>query len=334
DGARVPPNGRDAVPCRHADRGPRAGRHRPEGGASAGARGVRRTRAVARCSARRVPRPVLRPARPGRALRRTLTTPCARLHGGVGRDARVGHRRHDGDFFGRRRGAAAPLPYADPNGLVMLWEHHMSNAGSAHNVTGPANFLDWRDEARSFSAMAAFVTSRVTIVAAGGDPVSEQSRYANAALLPMLGIKPVLGRLYTEAEDRAGAARVAVLDYGLWQRRFGSRRAIVGSTVQINGNDVTIVGVLPKGFAFFEPSALWMPMRFSDADRTAQGRYLRVVARLKPGVSWQQADLEMKAIARRRAVDVPELDANWTALASPMRDDLVGNSRTPLLVLL
>src|SRR6185312_3653796 len=93
-------------------------------------------------------------------------------------------------------------------------------------------------------------------------------------------------------------------------------------------------GRLPKGFAFFEPSALWMPMRFSDADRTAQGRYLRVVARLKPGVSWQQADLEMKAIARRRAVDVPELDANWTALASPMRDDLVGNSRTPLLVLL
>ncbi len=227
-----------------------------------------------------------------------------------------------------------PLPYTDPNGLVMLWEHHMSNAGSAHNVTGPANFLDWRDEARSFSAMAAFVTSRVTIVAAGGDPVSEQSRYASAALLPMLGIKPVLGRLYTEAEDRAGAARVAVLDYGLWQRRFGGRRDIVGSTVQINGNDVTIVGVLPKGFAFFEPSALWMPMRFSDEDRTAQGRYLRVVARLNPGVSWQRADLEMKAIARHRAIDVPELDANWTALASPMRDDLVGNSRTPLLVLL
>lgn len=227
-----------------------------------------------------------------------------------------------------------PLPYADPNGLVMLWEHHMSDVGASHNVTGPANFLDWRDEARSFSAMAAFASARVTIVAPGGDPVSEQARYANAALLPMLGVKPVLGRLYGEADDQAGAARVAVLDYGLWQQHFGGRRDIVGRTVQLNGNDVTVVGVLPKGFAFFEPAALWLPMRFGNEDRTAPGRYLQVLARLKPGVSWQQADLEMKAIARHRAIDVPELDANWTALASPLRDDLVGNARTPLLVLL
>ena len=226
-----------------------------------------------------------------------------------------------------------PLPYAKPNGLVMLWEHHVS-FGGAHNVAGPANFLAWRDEARSFSAMAAFVGTRVTVVASGGDPASEQSRYANAALLPMLGVKPVVGRLYTEAEDQPSAARVAVIDYGLWQRRFGGRRDVVGSTVQINGNDVTIVGVLPKGFAFFEPASVWMPMRFDNSDRTAGGRYLRVLARLKPGVTWQQADLEMKAIARRRAIEMPELNTNWTALASPLRVDLVGGSRTPLLVLL
>ncbi len=226
-----------------------------------------------------------------------------------------------------------PLPYADPAGLVMLWEHHVS-FGDAHNVAGPANFLAWRDEARSFSAMAAFVGTRVTVVAAGGDPASEQSRYANAALLPMLGVKPVVGRLYTEAEDQPSAARVAVIDYGLWQRRFGGRRDIVGTTVQINGNDVTIVGVLPKGFAFFEPASVWMPMRFDNTDRTSGGRYLRVLARLKPGVTWQQADREMRAIARRRAIEMPELNANWTALASPLRVDLVGGSRTPLLVLL
>ncbi len=226
-----------------------------------------------------------------------------------------------------------PLPYADPNGLVMLWEHHMSE-GSEHNVTGPANFLDWRDEARSFSAMAAFVGTRVTVVAPGGEPVSEQSRYASAELLPMLGVRPVVGRLYTRAEDTPAAARVAVIDYGLWQRRFGGRRDVIGTTVQINGNDVTVVGVLPKDFAFFEPAAVWMPMRFDNSDRTAGGRYLRVLARLKPGVSWEQADLEMRAIARRRAIEMPQLDADWTALASPLRQDLVGTSRTPLLVLL
>src|SRR6185437_12983356 len=158
----------------------------------------------------------------------------------------------------------------------------------------------------------------VTVAAAGGDPVSEQSRYANAALLPMLGVKPFIGRLYTEAEDTPGAPRVGVLDYGFWQRRFGGRRDIVGATARINGNDVTIVGVLPKNFAFFEPAAVWLPMRFSNADRTAGGRYLRVLARLKPGVSWEQADLEMRAIARRRAIEMPQLDADWTALASPL----------------
>ena len=226
-----------------------------------------------------------------------------------------------------------PLPYADPNGLVMLWEHHMSQ-GSEHNVTGPANFLDWRDEARSFSAMAAFVGTRVTVVTPGGEPVSEQSRYASAELLPMLGVRPVVGRLYTRAEDTPAAARVAVIDYGLWQRRFGGRRDVIGTTVQIDGNDVTVVGVLPKDFAFFEPAAVWMPIRFDNADRTAGGRYLRVLARLKPGVSWEQADLEMRAIARRRAIEMPQLDADWTALASPLRQDLVGTSRTPLLVLL
>ena len=226
-----------------------------------------------------------------------------------------------------------PLPYADPNGLVMLWEHHMSQ-GSEHNVTGPANFLDWRDEARSFSAMAAFVGTRVTVVTPGGEPVSEQSRYASAELLPMLGVRPVVGRLYTRAEDTPAAGRVAVIDYGLWQRRFGGRRDVIGTTVQINGNDVTVVGVLPKDFAFFEPAAVWMPIRFDNSDRTAGGRYLRVLARLKPGVSWEQADLEMRAIARRRAIEMPQLDADWTALASPLRQDLVGTSRTPLLVLL
>ena len=227
-----------------------------------------------------------------------------------------------------------PLPYADPNGLVMLWEHHMSGVGAAHNNTGPANFLAWRDETRSFSAMAAFANARVTIVGAGGEPASEQTRYASAALLPLLGVKPFIGRLYDETDDTPSAARVVDLDYGFWQRRFGGRRDVVGTTVQINGNDVTILGVLPKGFSFFEPAAVWMPTRFSDAERTFGGRYLRVVARLKPGVSWQQADLEMKAVARRRATEMPTLNANWTSLASPLRDDLAGKSRTPLLVLL
>ncbi|HEX6966328.1 MAG TPA: ABC transporter permease [Gemmatimonadaceae bacterium] len=224
------------------------------------------------------------------------------------------------------------LPYANPNGLVMLWEHNFTK-GMDHNSVGPANFLAWRDQTRSFTSMAAFVTGRFTVIRAGSEPVSVQTRLTNASLLPMLGAHPVLGRLFTESEDQPGAPRVAVLSYDFWKQYFGGRPDVVGSTVRINDQDATIVGVLPKDFRFFEPVALWAPIRFPPEARTIGGRYLRVLARLKPGVTVDQADGEMKAIARRRAIEVPQLDANWTALAAPLHEDLVGDSRTPLLVL-
>jgi putative ABC transport system permease protein len=224
------------------------------------------------------------------------------------------------------------LPYPDPNRLVMLWEHNLSK-GNEHNVTSPANFLAWRDETRSFSSMAAFVATRFTVIAPNNEPVSVQARLTNASLLPMLGVHPVLGRLFSESEDQPGAPRVALLDYGFWQQHFGGRPDVVGSTVRINDQDVSIIGVLPRDFRFFEPVSLWVPIRFSAEDRTWSGRYLRVLARLAPGVTLDQADREMRAIARRRAIEVPQFGANWTALAAPLHEDLVGDSRTPLLVL-
>ena len=225
-----------------------------------------------------------------------------------------------------------PLPYPDPGRLVMLWEHNLTK-GKDHNSVGPANFLAWRDETHSFASMAAFVTTRFTVIRTGSDPVSVQTRLANASLLPMLGAHPILGRVFTESEDQPGAPRVAVLSYSFWQQYFGGRPDVVGSTVRVNDQDATIVGVLPNDFRFFEPVALWTAIRFGPEARTFPGRYLRALARLKPGVTMDQADRELKAIARRRAVEVPQLDANWTALAAPLHEDLVGDSRTPLLVL-
>ena len=224
------------------------------------------------------------------------------------------------------------LPYADPGRLVMLWEHNGSHGGP-HNVASPANFLAWRDDARSFSSMAAFVSARFTIIGAGAEPLSEQTRLANASLLSMLGVRPLLGRLFLESDDRPGAPRVVVLDYRFWQDRFGGRPDVVGRTIRVNDEDATIVGVLPKDFQFFEPAALWTPIRFTAQARSWGGRYLRVIARLAPGVTVERADREMKTIALRRAADFPDIDANWTALAEPLHADMVGDARTPLLVL-
>jgi putative ABC transport system permease protein len=225
-----------------------------------------------------------------------------------------------------------PLPYPDAERLVLLWERNLSRPDE-HNHVNPANFLAWRDAARSFAGMAAFVDARITLTSSGEEASSLQARYGSAPLLAMLGARPLLGRLFTEADDQPGAPRVALIDYDLWQHRFGGVSKVVGRAVRVNDENVTIVGVLPKSFRFFEPASLWLPIRFGASARSAPGRFLRVVARLGPGVSVARADLEMKTIALQRSMAAPELDANWSALAAPLWEDLVGDARRPLLVL-
>src|SRR5690348_5628920 len=176
------------------------------------------------------------------------------------------------------------LPYPNADRLVMLWEHNLTK-GMDHNSVGPANFLAWRDETHSFASMAAFVTTRFTVIGAGSEPASVQARLASASLLPMLGARPLLGRVFTESEDQPGAPHVVVLSYGFWKQYFGGSPSVVGRTVRINDTDATIVGVLPQDFSFFEPVALWTPIAFGPDARTFAGRYLRVLAQLQPGVT-------------------------------------------------
>ncbi|MGH7719559.1 MAG: ADOP family duplicated permease [Gemmatimonadaceae bacterium] len=225
------------------------------------------------------------------------------------------------------------LPYAEPERLVMLWERSPS-APDKPNVVGPANFLAWQDMARSFDATAAFVSRRVTVSGTGGEPTSVQARLASAPLLGMLGARPVLGRLLNAGDETPDAPRVTVISHSLWTEQFGGRQEVIGATFRVNALDFTVVGVLPPDFRFYEPVDLWMPIGFTAEHRVFRGRYLRVIARLRPGVTPEQADVEMKAIARQRVEDVPDLNTNWSALALPLHEDLVGEARRPLLVLL
>ncbi|HJR40437.1 MAG TPA: ABC transporter permease [Gemmatimonadaceae bacterium] len=225
------------------------------------------------------------------------------------------------------------LPYVEPERLVMLWERNLSSP-TERNVVGPANFLAWRDAARSFEVMAAFVNWPMTVSGASEEPAAVTARLANAPLLGMLGARPLMGRLLTEGDDTPEAPRVAVISHALWMEQFGGRRDVVGRSFRMNAIDHMVIGVLPADFHFYEPVDLWVPMRFTAAHRTVPGRYIRVLARLKPGVTPEQADLEMKALARQRLEDVPEMNANWTALAVPLHENLVGGARPALLVLL
>jgi putative ABC transport system permease protein len=225
------------------------------------------------------------------------------------------------------------LPYRDPSRLALLWEHNLSSE-EMHNSVSPANYLAWRDASHSFEGMAAWVDTPGSLTGAGDEPLSLQVRHVSAEVFSILGVRPVVGRTYTVAEDNPDAPRVAVISYDLWQQRFGGRANVAGETFNLAGVQYTVVGVLPNGYRFFTPVQLWVPTRFGAADRGWSGRFLKVIARLAPGVSMERADAEMHLIAQRRAVEFPQFGANWSANAQPLRENLTGDVRTGLLVLL
>ena len=226
------------------------------------------------------------------------------------------------------------LPYRQPDRIVMLWEHNLTRQIPLHNVVSPANFLAWQDDAKSFQAISAWSDTQGAVSGGNQEPVSVPVRYASAPIFSILGVKPVIGRAYTRDEDVPNGPKLAVIGYDFWQDRFGGRPSVLGTPFQLNGETVTVVGVMPRDFRFFDPVKIWIPTRFGNADRSFSGRYLHVVGRLKPGVTYAQANAEMRTIAQRRAQLAPQLDANWTANIQPLREALVGDVRTGLLVLL
>lgn len=230
------------------------------------------------------------------------------------------------------------LGYPDADRIVAVCEQSTTNG-----VTAPpcpvggfsgSNFIVWREQARSFTAMAAFVERRVAIIDGGLEPVSAQIRQANPSIFTVLAARPVLGRVFTEAEDQPGAPLVIVLSHGFWQQHWGGDPGIIGKQVHLNGIDVTVVGVLAPGFALFDPVDAWLPIRFSAAQRNAGGRFLRVVALLKPGVSLAAANREMSLLAARRAQEVPQFNTGMTAFVVSLREKLLGNTDRVLWTLL
>jgi putative ABC transport system permease protein len=233
-----------------------------------------------------------------------------------------------------------PLPYADPHELVMVWEHNFPR-GLTRNTVSPANFIAWSEQASVFESLAALFETSATVTGSG-EPERVGLVFASASLFPLLGVQPVIGRPYTSDEDRAGAARVALLGYGFWQRRFGGDRSVIGRTLTVDGQPVTVIGVLPDGFAFDLPvkfgwtgtQDVWIPFQFAADARSFSGRYLQVVGRLSSGVTVQRAQDRMSALAVQFAQDLPERQTGWSVNVVPLDEQLVGDVRKALLLIL
>ena len=228
-----------------------------------------------------------------------------------------------------------PLPYEDASRLMQVW--HVPPAKSFPGLklfsVSPANYLDWKVQSTSFESMSAYGGRALTF---GG---TDHPEVVVAAAVPpefftVLRARPLLGRTFSADEDRPGA-RVILLGYKFWRDRFGYDPSVVGRDITVNSQRYTVIGVMPEKFLMPGFAKVWVPLGWSDSERAVRGNHnFLVIARLKPGVQIQQAKADLAAISTRLEQQYPEDDNGWGATLIPLREQLVGNVRTALLVLL
>jgi putative ABC transport system permease protein len=227
-----------------------------------------------------------------------------------------------------------PLPFADPDRLVMVWED-ATFIGFPKNTPAPANYVDWKTRNEVFEDMAAVRTLDFNLTG-DGEPEKVYAYGVTANFFPLLGVEPALGRVLGADDDRPEAGLVAVISYQLWQSRYGGERGIIGRDILLDGEKYTVAGVMPRGFQFLEPDVrIWVAAGFTPRQLANRGgHYLQVVARLKPGVTVERADGDIKAITAQIAQDYPDHASNLSSNVIPLREELSGQTRQPLIVLL
>lgn len=233
-----------------------------------------------------------------------------------------------------------PLPYRDAERIAMLWE--VTPEGRRQNTASRANFRAWRSQSTSYDYLAAFSDQRFNLTG-DGEPEELSIQLASTDFFKVLGVDPILGRTFLTDDEPVGKPPVAVLSYALWQRRFGGQSSIIGQPVTLNGIKFTMIGVMPPNFQFHikhrsgtgRPAELWtvLPMP-TGGTANERGRFLSVVARLKPGVSVEQAAAELRTIATRTSDESPQYNKNYSAEVLPLREQFFGNVRRPLWLML
>ena len=226
-----------------------------------------------------------------------------------------------------------PLPYTNPDELVMVWED-ATFVGFPKNTPAPGNYNEWRERNRSFVDMAAMRGGTNASLTLDGAPEQVQGRSVTVNFFNVLGVTPALGRAFNSG-DKDGA-QVVIISNALWRRRYASDPAIVGRTIVMNDVRHEVIGVAPKTFVYRDRDVdYWIPMRLPPQfANTRTSHFLNVIARLKPGVSLEAADREMKSIAARLTEEYPDTNRGIGASVVSVRDEVVGDTRVELIVLM
>ena len=223
-----------------------------------------------------------------------------------------------------------PLPFADADRLVTIWE---TEPQYSRGELSPANYRDWKRQSKSFEAFGVYASLQVNL-AGQGEPEALSGEIMTADVLPLLGVKPVLGRWFSVEDDRHGAPCTVLMSYSLWQARFGGSASAVGSKVLLDDEPCTLIGVMPAGFAFpRRQDEIWMAARLAeDPDRT--NSYLVGAAKLRTGVTLAQAKSELKVLAAQTEQQFPKDLKDVSATAYTFRDAVNPRSKAMLIALL
>jgi len=216
-----------------------------------------------------------------------------------------------------------PAPFENADRIVALVEARPEQNIDMNGVS-PATYLDWRKEAQSFDRVGAYAWHEVSLTGEGNSQ-KIQGFHITANFFQMLGVQPLLGREFTPDEEVPGKDQEIILGYALWNQRYAADPSIVGKNIKVDGKSYTVAGVMGKGFDFPMPAEAWLPLSIETKDRERRDqRWLWVLGRMKPGVTFNQASAEMQAIKQREAEAYPDTDKGWELHAMPLPRFMTG----------
>ncbi|HEU4477008.1 MAG TPA: ABC transporter permease [Pyrinomonadaceae bacterium] len=227
-----------------------------------------------------------------------------------------------------------PLPFAEPDRLVWAWGN--VRTGSNRASVSPPDFLDYRQQNTTFEEFAASFSMPVPLNLTGsGEPERLTAAAVTGNYFQALGVQPFLGRTFLLENEKPGSDQVALLSYGLWQKRFAGDQSIVNRTIVLDGRTCLVSGVMPQDFNFPQYAELWVPINFEIASGMKQrgAHFMRPIGKLKQGVTLAQAQADTDAIARRLEEQYPDTNLSWNLRLEPLRERLVGSTRPTLFIL-